>query len=103
MQPINLFDYETLACNMLEPGVRDYFLGGSDDEITVRDSRAAFERIRLRPRVLVDVSTIDMSTTVLGTPVSMPILTAPTAAHGMAHPEGECATVRGVGQSETVA
>jgi len=52
--------------------------------------------------MLVDVSRIEMRTTVLGTPVSMPILVAPTASHKLAHPEGECATARGAGDAGTV-
>lgn len=102
MGPINLFDYERLAQPRIEPAAWDYYRSGSDDEVTLRANRAAFERIRLRPRVLVDVSRCDMRTTVLGTPVSMPILIAPTAFHGLAHPEGECATARGAGRAETL-
>src|SRR5437870_4960995 len=80
----------------------DFFQGGSDDEVTMRECRAAFERIRLRPRVLVDVSVIDMSTEVLGTPVAMPMLIAPTAAQCVAHPEGECATAQAAGRAGTL-
>jgi 4-hydroxymandelate oxidase len=60
------------------------------------------ERIRLRPRVLVDVSSVDIRTTVLGTPVSMPILVAPTGFHGLAHPEGECITAQAAGETGTL-
>lgn len=102
MNPINLLEYEELAQARLERGSWDYYQGGSEDEITLCENRAAFTRIRLRPRVLVDSSIVDMQTTVLGTPVSMPILVAPTAAHGLAHPEGECETVRGVGAAHTL-
>ncbi len=70
--------------------------------MTLRENRAAFARLRLRPRVLVDCSTIDMSTSVLGIPISMPILVAPTASHGLLHPEGECATARAVGSTGTL-
>src|SRR5215470_1706403 len=101
MQPINLADYEALAQQHLAPNVWDYYQGGSDDEVTSRANRAAFERIWLRPRTLVDVHTIDMQTSVLGMPVPMPILVAPTAQHGMAHPEGERETARGVGATGT--
>jgi len=102
MEPINLFDYEALAQQRLEPAVWDYYQGGSGDEVTLRENRAAFERILLRPRVLVDVSAIDMRTTVLQTPVRMPILIAPTAAHSLAHPQGELATARAAGRAGTV-
>ncbi len=102
MEPVNVFDYETLAQARLEPNVWSYYSSGSDDEVTLRANRTAFERIRLRPRMLVDVSTCDMRTTVLGTPLSMPILLAPTAFHGLAHPEGECATARAAGKANTL-
>ena len=102
MDPINLFEYEALAKERLEPAIWDYYQGGSGDEVTVHENRAAFERIRLRPRMLVDVSTIVMNTTVLGTPVSMPILIAPTASHCLVHPDGELATARAAGMANTV-
>ncbi len=102
MEPINLSDYEQLAQTKMEPGAWDYYAGGSDDEVTLRACREDFQRIRLRPRMLVDVRTIEMETTVLGTPVSMPILAAPSAYHCLAHPEGERATAQGVGMSRTL-
>ena len=97
MKPVNVFDYETLAQARMEPAAWNYYQSGSDDEVTLRANRSAFERVQLRPRMLVDVRSCDMSTTVLGTPVSMPILIAPTAFHCLAHPEGECATARSAG------
>jgi 4-hydroxymandelate oxidase len=102
LDPINVFDYEALARTNMDPGHWDYIAGGSDDEVTLRSNRAAFERIRLRPRVLVDVRVIDTRTSVLGTPVSMPLLVAPTAMHCLAHPEGECATAQAAGRSNTL-
>lgn len=102
MGPINLLDYEALARERLQPAIWDYYQGGSEDEVTIQANRAAFARLQLRPRMLVDVSHIDMRTTVLGTPVSMPILIAPTASHKLVHPEGECATARGAGEAGTV-
>lgn len=99
MEPINVFDYEALAQARMEPPAWDYYQGGSDDEVTMRANRAAFERIQLRPRVLVDVTACSTSTTVLGTPISMPVMVAPTAFHGLAHPEGECATAQGAGKA----
>jgi isopentenyl diphosphate isomerase/L-lactate dehydrogenase-like FMN-dependent dehydrogenase len=99
VRPINVFDYETLAQAHIEPSAWDYYQSGSDDEVTLQANRKAFECIRLRPRVLVDVSACDMRTTVLGTPISMPILIAPSAFHGLAYPEGECATASGAGKA----
>ena len=102
MEPVNISEYETLARARMEPVEWDFYAGGSDDEVTLGTTRAAFERIRLRPRVLVDVSACDLRTTVLGTRVSMPILVAPMAFHGLAHPEGECETARAAGESGTL-
>jgi isopentenyl diphosphate isomerase/L-lactate dehydrogenase-like FMN-dependent dehydrogenase len=102
LEPINVFEYEAIARERLDPVHWDYFAGGSDDEVTLRANASDFARLRLRPRMLVDVSTCETSTTVLGTPVSMPVLVAPTADHCLAHPEGECATVQGAGAAGTL-
>jgi 4-hydroxymandelate oxidase len=102
VQLINLQDYEDQALATLDPPTRDYYRSGSEDERTLHANRAAYDLVRLRPRALVDVSACDLTTTVLGTPVAMPILVAPTAYHCLAHPEGECATVQGVGAAGTL-
>jgi isopentenyl diphosphate isomerase/L-lactate dehydrogenase-like FMN-dependent dehydrogenase len=103
LEPLNVFDYEALAQAHMEPAAWDYYQSGTDDEVTLHANRSAFERIWLRPRMLVDVSTCDMHTMVLGTPVSMPILIAPTGFQCLAHPEGECATARAGGDTVMVA
>jgi 4-hydroxymandelate oxidase len=102
MQPSNLQEYETLARTGMDAVTWDYFSGGSDDEVTLRASVAAFRRVRLLPRVMVDVSFCSCATTVLGTPVSMPIMVAPTAYQCLAWPEGECATAQAAGKAGTV-
>lgn len=102
VEPVNVFDYEALAQARMAPAFWDYYQGGSDDEVTLRANRSAFERIWLYPRMLVDVSTIDMRTTLLGTPVSMPVMVAPMALHCLAHPEGECATAQGAGKANVL-
>jgi isopentenyl diphosphate isomerase/L-lactate dehydrogenase-like FMN-dependent dehydrogenase len=87
MHPINLLDYEALAGQRMAhiPWAWAYYQGGSEDEVSLRANRAAFEQQRLRPRMLVNVSTCDLQTSVLGTSISMPILVAPTAAHRYNH------------------
>lgn len=102
MTLVNLHDYEALAQQRMTPVIWDFFQGGSDDEVTLRNNRSAFERIRLRPRVLIDVSNVQTQTSVLGIPVSMPIMVAPMAAHALVHSEGELATARGTGQAGTI-
>lgn len=103
MQPINLADFEELARQRVEPAAWGYIAGGADDEVTLRDNVAAFRRLRLLPRVLVDVSRVDPGATVLGQWVALPVLLAPTAFQSLAHPEGELATVRGAAAAGTVA
>jgi 4-hydroxymandelate oxidase len=102
MELVNVFDYERLAAAKMEPSAWAYYQSGADDEVTLRANRAAFERIWLRPRFLRDVAEVAMATTALGTPVSMPILVAPTGLHGPAHPDGECATALAVGEMGTL-
>jgi 4-hydroxymandelate oxidase len=92
--PIKLDDFEPLARAEMEPGAFDYVAGGAGDEATLRENRAAFARWQLRPRVLVDVATVDPSTTLLGTPVALPVALAPTARMRIAHPDGEVAVAR---------
>lgn len=99
---VNVADYERLAAARLEPGVLAYFAGGAGDEQTLRENVAAFERLRLRPRVLVDVAATSAATTVLGTPVSMPVLVAPTAIQCAAHPDGELGTARAAAATGTL-
>jgi isopentenyl diphosphate isomerase/L-lactate dehydrogenase-like FMN-dependent dehydrogenase len=100
--PLNVWDYERIFEETLDAGAFGYFTGGADDEVTLRDNVAAFRRWRLRPRMLVDVSASSIETTVLGTPVSMPLLVAPTAFQRMAHPDGEPATARAAAAAGTV-
>nr|BBH95047.1 alpha-hydroxy-acid oxidizing enzyme [Thermogemmatispora argillosa] len=102
MDLLNVFDYEALARERMDISSWVYYACGADDEVTLRANRSAFERIKLRPRVLVDVSQIEMITTVLGTPLPMPILIAPTALQELAHPEGECEMARGAALAGTL-
>ncbi len=93
-RPINLFEYETLASQHLSKTALDYYARGAGDEVTLRDNRAAYDRYKLLPRVLADVTHRDLSTTVLARPLKLPILIAPMAFQRLAHPEGEVATAR---------
>jgi 4-hydroxymandelate oxidase len=99
---VNVWDYERLAGGKLDANAHAYFAGGAGDEVTLRDNLAAFERRKLRPRVLVDVRSVSTATTVLGTEVSVPILIAPLAMQRMAHPDGELATARAAAAAGTV-
>lgn len=86
--------YEEQAAKLLPRSVYDYYAGGADDETTVAANRAAFGRYALRPRVLVDVSTVDSRVQLFGDDVSYPVLLAPTAFQRLAHRDGELATGR---------
>jgi len=89
---VSLADFEPLARLAMDPAAFDYVAGGAWDEITLAENEAAWRRHRLRPRVLVDVSRVDASTTMLGQPTTMPMAVAPMAAQGMAHADAEIAT-----------
>jgi len=102
MTPLNVADYERLAEEKLDAGAFGYFAGGADDERTLRDNVEAFARWQLRPRMLVDVSGATTTTEVLGIPVSMPLIVAPTAFQRMADPAGEPATARAVAGAGTI-
>src|SRR5512135_2852720 len=77
----------------------EYYAGGAEDERTLSRNRSAMDRWVLLHRVLVDVSHVDLATSMLGEPVSMPIALAPTAFHKLADPAGEAATARAAGSS----
>jgi 4-hydroxymandelate oxidase len=101
-QLINLADFERAAEAALDPMAWHYFRAGAGDERTLRENRAAFERRRLLPRVLVDVERRSLATTVLGRPVGWPVLVAPMALHGLACPDCEAATARAAAAMDTV-
>src|SRR5829696_6972253 len=75
---VNIEDLRRLAKRRLPRAIFDFFDGGAEDESTLRDNRAAFERVRLLPKVLVDVSCVDLKTELLGKAASMPLAIAPT-------------------------
>jgi 4-hydroxymandelate oxidase len=87
-------DFEAPARERLHPVAWAYIADGAWDERTLRDNLAVWDRFRLRPRVLVDASHVNASTTILGRPAALPIGVAPAALQGLAHPEGELATAR---------
>jgi 4-hydroxymandelate oxidase len=92
---LNLLELELAAAAALDPLAYDYYRSGAGDELTLARNRAAFAEIELLPRVLVDVSEVDLATEILGTRLSHPVAVAPTAFHRLADPAGELATARG--------
>merc|ERR1719432_483227 len=91
---LNTFDFESIAREVMEPQAWGYYSSGGDDEITLRDNHMAFQRITMRPRILVNVRDIDMSTTVLGVKSALPLYFTATALGKLAHRDGELAIVR---------
>jgi 4-hydroxymandelate oxidase len=96
-----LSDYEAVARQRLSPLAYEYVYGGASDEVTLRWNEEAFQKIRLRQKILVDVSKIDTRITLLNEELPYPILLAPTAYHRLLHPEGELETTRGANLART--
>lgn len=96
---LSVADYERLAEERCKPDAWAYLAGGSGDEWTLRENRAAFGRWTFRPRVLRDVSEISTAATVLGTRLELPLVVAPVAYQELYDPEGECATARAAAAS----
>ena len=91
---VNIGDLRLAAQKRLPRAIFDFFDGGAEDEIALRDNRAAWERVRLKPRVLRDVSKIDMSCEILGGPSKMPLVVAPTGGIGIGWPGADVAIAR---------
>ncbi|KAF3548271.1 hypothetical protein DY000_02004201 [Brassica cretica] len=99
MKITNVTEYEAIAKEKLPKMVYDYYASGAEDQWTLQENRNAFARILFRPRILIDVSKIDMTTTVLGFKISMPIMVAPTAMQKMVR---EYATARAASAAGTI-
>ncbi|KAK9085961.1 hypothetical protein Sjap_026372 [Stephania japonica] len=90
----SVVEYEAIAKETLPKMVYEFLALGAEDQWTLEENRSAFSGILFQPRILIDVTNIDLTTTVFGYKISMPIMIAPTALHKMAHPDGEIATAR---------
>lgn len=101
-QIFNSFDFEYVARHTMSPNAWAYYSSGSDDEITVRENHRAFHKIWFRPRVLVDVKNVDISTTMLGTKSSVPFYITATALGKLGHPEGEVVLTRGADKMDVI-
>jgi L-lactate dehydrogenase (cytochrome) len=91
---VNVSDFREIARHKLPPFVFDLLDGAAGDELTMRANAAAFERVQFRPRPLVDVRNRDLSTTVFGEKISMPLMLAPTGAGRVAHRTAELSVAR---------
>lgn len=93
-EAINVFDFETVAHAKVPPAHFGYLASGIDDEVSLRSNREGFQKFRLRPRRLVDVSKVDLRMQLFGETYPTPVILAPIGGHRAYHPEGEIATAR---------
>lgn len=98
----NLFDFEAVARKVLDKIGWYYFSSGADDEMTLRENHRAFQRIWFRPKILVDVGTVNYSTTMLGQPTSSPFYITATALAKLGHPDGETVLTKAAGKKGVI-
>ena len=99
---VNLVEFEALARTILPTMSFDYIVGGAGDEASLSANRRAFDRWAMVPRVLTGVRDVDLSTVILGQPVSMPVLLSPVAYQRLAHEEGEIASAEAARDAGTI-
>src|SRR5215218_5373458 len=92
---LTLEDYERAARERVDPVAWEYISSGAADEVSLRWNIDAYRSMRLVPRQLRDVSSLNVSVTLLGHQLGHPIILAPTACHKLAHADGEVGTARG--------
>src|SRR5690349_24831278 len=88
-QALNIEDLRGMAKRRLPRAIFDFFDGGAEDETTLRENCAAFRRVRLLPKVLVDVASVDMKMDVFGIPSALPLAIAPTGGISAGRPGAE--------------
>ena len=100
---LNTYDFAANARNRLTKEAWDYLISAADDEVTYRENENSFNRVWVRPRVLVDVSgPVDMKVTLLGCESSLPIYITATAMGKLYHPDGEAALCRGARDAKVI-
>jgi 4-hydroxymandelate oxidase len=98
-----LNELEALAEKRIDPAAWAYIQGGAGEELALAANRESFHRRTLVPRYLVDVSTLDLRTTLLGRHVEAPLFVSPAAYQGRLHPDGERSTARAAANAGLVA
>ncbi len=101
-EPVRVMDFAPLAKAKLDPAAWDYLDGGSEDEVALADNRAAFNKIIIRPRALVDVHQIDLSLELLGQKLAYPILLDPAGGKNCFHPDGENVVARAAAKAKAL-
>jgi len=94
MNLLNIYDYEQAAAETMPRPYHEYYAGGVADNLTLQENRAAFDRLKLLPRIFRDVSQVSLETEIMGMKRPSPFLIAPAAMHKLGHPDGELATAR---------
>ena len=102
MKYLNLFEYEIASKDVLSAMAYSYYAGVARDGITLKANRAAWDELWIHYRVLVDVTQRHSRTQILNSEISSPILVAPTAFHGLAHPNAELETAKGAAQEGNI-
>jgi len=95
-------DLEMQAAQIIPSGGFDYIRGGAETEQTMHRNVTAFDNVDIYPRVLTGVDMPNLTTTILGTEISLPVIVAPAAAHGLAHVSAEAGTARGAAVAGTI-
>ncbi|XP_022911547.1 2-Hydroxyacid oxidase 1 [Onthophagus taurus] len=95
-------DFESQASKILSRNALDYYKSGAGQQTTLQNNKTAFTKLRIRPRFLTNVSNRDLSTTILGEKISIPIGISPTAMQRMAHPGGECSNAKAAESFNTI-
>src|SRR2546429_4493748 len=98
-----LSDLEEAAAKKADRAAWAYIQGGAGEEWTMKANREAFHRRTLRPRVLVDVESLEFGSTMLGAKVSAPFYLSPTASHGLVNRDAEAATARAASKANILA
>lgn len=99
---LNLGDFEAAAKLVMKPEAWAYYSSAADDEMSLRENRFVFQRVWLKPRVMVDVRKVDTSCKILGYLSSLPIYITATALGKLGHPEGECVLTRAAGNQNII-
>lgn len=94
---VSIPEFELHARAAMSHMAYEYVASGAADEHTLHWNRTRYDEILLRPRVLIDVGTVDMTVSLLGQTLPFPFLLAPTAYQRIVHPDGEIGTVKGAG------
>ncbi len=100
--PVEVMGFESIARSRITADAWEYISSGAGDEISLRWNRESFDRLRLMPRALIDVSSIDTRIKLFGRELAHPILLAPTAYHRLIHPRGELETANGAGAAQAI-